>query len=1321
MANNSGQSLSGRTQDFRADTPRTFTRSDILHVNRSSPQEPYLSFTIGPHPLRQLIIRIWSHDQGWCNPEFKTDDPYANSHTWFALGIIPESSDPLRRKHEPYLCEIQRNVRASTKKKCHILEWRLNTPFEEDQSDENEAQGWLESISNGSRVEVGVFPLAKYPGWVNVVYQVEVELYDNSDTTLLPATGPAADEAIQRTTYASTKAASQSIETADSGTKSAHSLTRQLEEQQGVLDRAPSWNPNIGKELNHLVLRLCKRYEQTCQIDDLTRIIEVTRKAVEVTPDDHPSLAGHLSNLGDWLTSRYFQTQSIDDLTGAVEAKEQAVKVTPDGHPSLAGYLYNHSVSLGIRYERTKSAEDLMRAIQVNQRAVGVTSDNHPKLAEFLGHLANNLEASYKTTGRISDLESAIEVLEKAVKMVHGRNPNLVRNLNNLGALLRDSFEATGSMEDLERAIEVSRRAIKIIPDSDHGALAGCLSVLGSCLGSLAYQTQSTDDLDTAIALLERAVVILPANHPGLATVYTTLGALLGNKSDRIGSMDILTRAIEVNQKAVEATHDNDLNLGPSITPLSNLGGSLATRSQRTGSLDDLTKAIEALQKAAGASSNGHLNLDIVFSNLAVCFGRRYERTGSIDDLSKAIETDEKAVEAAPHKHKTRAAKLMNLGTHLGKRYERTREMDDLTRAIEISQQAVEAADSATLAICLSALGNRLNARYRRAGSMDDLIRATEVAQKAVEATPHGHTNLAQYLGNLGHILGQRYAQTHAETDQDAQLSAYVRSWHCTTSPPSSRIDSARYAADINASRNKWDEAYHLLREAVLLLPEVSPRSLKQSDMQSMLSPTTGLATDAAAIAINAGKPASEVLSILELGRGVIAGLSIDAHGDLSDLRVKHPSLADRFVALRKELDSPSQNCCSMIKVPMVNRRHQASREFDEVIEQIRAEDGFHDFLQPPSAETLMAAAKSGPIVVVNLSRYRCDAILVECETVRLLGIPDLTFEKIPECARGLSSFKHNPGPALEWLWTTICRPCLDALGFTEAFGGDAQWPHIWWIPTSGLSDLPLHAAGIYAPGSKETVLDRVISSYASSIKALQHVRQRREKLIDEQEQQNAAILFAMEETEGQMPLPNAKTEVDKIRGLCASLGLKAITPPRLKAGILEHLQDCKILHFAGHGESREDPSESCLLLDDWKTNPLTVGDLRESWLQENPAFLAYLSACSTGSNLGKGLWDEAIHLIGAFQLAGFRHVVGTLWEVSDPHCVDVATLLYQTLCEDGMTDEAVSYGLHRALRKLRDDSPWGGTRRDAEREDKRPAAESSLNTYWIPFIHFGA
>ncbi|MBB5960708.1 hypothetical protein FHS29_007336 [Saccharothrix tamanrassetensis] len=47
-------------------------------------------------------------------------------------------------------------------------------------------------------------------------------------------------------------------------------------------------------------------------------------------------------------------------------------------------------------------------------------------------------------------------------------------------------------------------------------------------------------------------------------------------------------------------------------------------------------------------------------------------------------------------------------------------------------------------------------------------------------------------------------------------------------------------------------------------------------------------------------------------------------------------------------------------------------------------------------------------------------------------------------------------------------------------------------------------------------------------------------------------------------------------------------------------------------------------------------------------------------------LLDEAIHLLAAFQLAGYPHVAGTLWEINDPIAADIAEAIYAHLTTDG-------------------------------------------------------
>ena len=61
-------------------------------------------------------------------------------------------------------------------------------------------------------------------------------------------------------------------------------------------------------------------------------------------------------------------------------------------------------------------------------------------------------------------------------------------------------------------------------------------------------------------------------------------------------------------------------------------------------------------------------------------------------------------------------------------------------------------------------------------------------------------------------------------------------------------------------------------------------------------------------------------------------------------------------------------------------------------------------------------------------------------------------------------------------------------------------------------------------------------------------------------------------------------------------------------------------------------------------------------------AQLAYLSACETSLSASPELQEEAIHLTSAFQLAGYPHVIGTLWEVLDRTSSRIATDFYRNL-----------------------------------------------------------
>lgn len=67
-------------------------------------------------------------------------------------------------------------------------------------------------------------------------------------------------------------------------------------------------------------------------------------------------------------------------------------------------------------------------------------------------------------------------------------------------------------------------------------------------------------------------------------------------------------------------------------------------------------------------------------------------------------------------------------------------------------------------------------------------------------------------------------------------------------------------------------------------------------------------------------------------------------------------------------------------------------------------------------------------------------------------------------------------------------------------------------------------------------------------------------------------------------------------------------------------------------------------------------------------------------------LTDEAIHLASAFQLAGYRHVIGTLWPINDRLAARIAEAVYQGLASAGASGAAAA--LHAATRRIRDERP---------------------------------
>lgn len=1015
----------------------------------------------------------------------------------------------------------------------------------------------------------------------------------------------------------------------------------------------------------------------------------------------------------------------MNDLEKKLESMQHIMDVTPSDFAEQADILDSLGVELRNQFQRSRDMEDLETAIISAQQAVYHTQPDDPAQATYLNNLGLCFVDRFEANAAIGDLETAITTAEMALDVTNAQHPNRPLFLNNLGNGLKTRFTQTGTIADLEKAIRITQEATNATPQ-DHDNRSMFLSNLGSHLGTRFARTGDMVDLEEAIERTRQAVKITPSNHGSLARRLGNLGVLFRDKFGRTGLMADLEEAIKTTEEAINAASQDDANL-PVF--LSNLGNSLGDRFKRTGAIADLHKAIEASHKAVEAIPSGHYH-GASLNNLGILLGDKFARTGATEDLEEAIKVARLAVDATPLTHPERAKHLNNLALRLGDKFETTRAADDLEEAIETVRLAVQGTplDHPDRVGCVNNLEGFLRYRFASKGNIADLEEAIVTAQQAFDAIPPNHIDRAACLNNIGHGLAARFAAKGAPADLEMSYRRYVSAFNQEASSIYERIKAARSLLSSPFLLQDKHNQFEYASQSIELLPHLTPHSLQNADKQHLLLEAAGLASDAAAIALISQDSPPMAVSWLETGRGVLASALQYLRADLSALQKRHHRLSASFEAFRAILDSPippilfnPNEDTTFNAAAETSKRTQAQKQLDQLIGEIRRHPGFDRFLLPPTTQEIQCAGVHGPIIVINISRHRCDALVVLQTDIRCIELTRATYEEIHKRRQSVSL---TSSATLEWLWDSIVHPILERLGYTQRPAHE-ECPRIWWIPTGPLVGFPLHAAGYHLEGRGRTALDQIASSYATSLQSIIHTRQKQPAKCEGANM----VLVAMENTPGNQSLNHAGDEISAVRAFSDLIHVKPTAPEKTKEEVQSSLEFCQVFHFAGHGRTDpRQPLRSLLLLDDWKEDPMTVGGLLETNLQRKQPFLAYLSACGTTQVSDDRSVDENIHLTSAFQLAGFRHVIGTLWQVDDGLCVDMARLTYDFLGRNGLNDESVSRGLHNASKTLRDQ--WVARQMGIDitaesvgtgiRDGNLCEDEERDPLHWVPYVHFG-
>jgi len=789
---------------------------------------------------------------------------------------------------------------------------------------------------------------------------------------------------------------------------------------------------------------------------------------------------------------------------------------------------------------------------------------------------------------------------------------------------------------------------------------------------------------------------------------FRSTGNLWAISYERTGNIEYLQEAIFQAEAALNKTPYDQSNRA---CRSNNLGNLLARRFERFGAVDDLERAILLSEEAVELSPWNHPSRASRLNSLGNCLARRYERTGDMKDLELAILRVEEAARRARQGDPNLAAYLSSLGNVLAWKFKATANSEYIRQAVFYAKKsvAITPVNSLDRANWRSNLGSLLKWKFEQSGNVEDIEQAVLQAREALTEVPHDHPNRGTFLSSLADLLAYSRERNPSSSSWEDSLFLYMKSWSCANAPPTVRITAAHKAANILITRKEWKRSSTLLRAVVSLLPTVSPRSLKQRDQQHIVRLFAGFSTLTASVVLEAGEGEEKALQILELGRGIIAGLQLREQASGIDKQTRQRCVMEKL----ERLPDQAHGTEALLNEP--SQHYQNGFDFGKTVSDIRRQPGFSYSLAPKLGDEPRAAAANGPIVLINVSHVRCDAILVEAHAIRCLPLPLLHEIDVKERVESLRMTRGSlniPGArilmsqTLEWLWDAVARPVLDALGFHKPPSGPL-WPRVWWIPTGLLSLLPLHAAGRHQPNSCDSVIDRVVSSYSSCITALLHTQRNSTNFPDAT---GECLLVSMATTPGYPDLRCAEKETRLVARLYPDSTPKLTLKNPCKKDVISHLKNCDVFHFAGHGKSDPyDPSKSCLLLNDWQ-DPLTIEDLigLKRYGHRRP-FLAYLSACSTGENAAEGLQDESINLMTACQLAGFRHVVGSLWETYDEYSVVAAGEFYRVLGEAGAIDDGiVAWGVHQAARYLR-------------KHTKLSESSTEANAFaWAAYIHVG-
>ena len=277
---------------------------------------------------------------------------------------------------------------------------------------------------------------------------------------------------------------------------------------------------------------------------DLARALPPLRRALEirrkVLGEEHEDYARSLNQLGRLYLMRGNYTRAEQPLRRALEIRR---KVLGEGHEDYANTLRTLGM---VCQEKTRFAEAelyFLAARECYRKISGEEHSNYADIVHFLGDL------HYKK----GDVDRAEQLFRRSLelrrRLLGEGHPDHAASLNSLGTLL---FFSKGDHAKAEPLLLRAAEILRQTRGSAHPDYATCLNNIGELYRQLGDYAQAESWLRQALAIRQQTP---GEDHPDTAVSLYGLGSLFLTRGDYVRAEPYLVQAAELFKKVLKEEH----------------------------------------------------------------------------------------------------------------------------------------------------------------------------------------------------------------------------------------------------------------------------------------------------------------------------------------------------------------------------------------------------------------------------------------------------------------------------------------------------------------------------------------------------------------------------------------------------------------------------------------------------------------------------------------------------------------------------------------------------------------------------------------------